>query len=71
MPHTTLFQAGSIRLSFGVQGLQRFLELATVKEFTVLSTLYDRLLRDDKKSAITENSALFETQCAVFVIIHW
>lgn len=43
------FQAGSIRLSFGAQGLQRFLELVTVKEFTVLPTLYDTLLIDDKK----------------------
>lgn len=53
--HTTLFQIDSIHLSFGAQGLQWFLELATVKEFTVLSTLYDRLLRDDKKSAISTN----------------
>ena len=32
--HTTLFQVNQIHLSFGVQGVQQFLRIATVKDFS-------------------------------------
>ena len=38
--HTTLFQAKWIHLSVGAQGLQRFLWLATVKDFAIYNGFF-------------------------------